>query len=155
MALLTFLQDPSPSPRDPKPKQHQWRQQQHPLVSSSLWDQFKNLLSCKNLELSAKVHNPSRAERGSNAYSMLGSSCSSICNFKDVVVHLSDNSPDGSTAGQEVGLLKKRSGHGRSSSSRSLPSSSSLARGSSMQFRKLSGCYECHRIVDPSRLKRK
>ncbi|KAI4320946.1 hypothetical protein MLD38_034378 [Melastoma candidum] len=151
-----------------QPKQHQHRQAQPPPPSPSppvsSWNQFKNFLSCKHLETVTKVHDPSRSGAGGSTYTVLGSSCSSICNFKDVVhgntrvVHRSDNSPEGSTVGQEVGLLKKKKGgHPGSSlgrSSASLAASRSKAAGGSsrgMQFRKLSGCYECHMIVDPSR----
>ncbi|GKC76350.1 hypothetical protein Tco_1127124 [Tanacetum coccineum] len=107
-----------------------------------------------------------------NGYSKL-SSCSSICNFKDVantrVVHRADNSPESSTAGQDSSVLrrKKHVTNGVSSSSSSSSSATrSLTNGSvrsnngngsytsssrGMQFRKLSGCYECHAIVDPAR----
>ncbi|KAI4389610.1 hypothetical protein MLD38_001818 [Melastoma candidum] len=194
MPLLNFLSDPS-SPSDEKPapaatkkqssshrkqdenhrrhhhhhqpKQHQHRQAQPSPASS--WDQFKNLLSCKHLEPTAKVHDPSRSAPGGSTYMILGSSCGSICNFKDVVhgntrvVHRSDNSPEGSTVGLDVGLLKKKgarhpgSSSGRSSSTSIMAASRSGAHGTAggssrgMQFRKLSGCYECHMIVDPSR----
>ncbi|PNY03382.1 nucleic acid binding protein [Trifolium pratense] len=93
--------------------------------------------------------------------------------FRDVVhgntrvVHRSDNSsPESSILGQETSLLKRKpvTASSSSSSTRSAScsgkssnggrnyttSSSSSSRG--MQFRKLSGCYECHMIVDPSRL---
>lgn len=108
-----------------------------------------------------KVQDP---VRNPNGYSKL-SSCSSICNFRDVangntrVVHRADNSPESSTVGQDSGLLrrKKHVSNG-ASSSRSLTGSvrsnghgsyTSSSRG--MQLRKLSGCYECHAIVDPAR----
>ncbi|MCD9560427.1 hypothetical protein HAX54_019109 [Datura stramonium] len=166
MALLTFLPETSentqknlPSKRRKKQQKQNKEKQKQP----SSWDQFKNLLTCKQIENST-VHDPA----SKNAYSKL-SSCSSICSFRDVVhgntrvVHRADNSPESSSLGQESRLLSKNktSHHGPSSSSSS--SSRSLARsnggGSStyttssrgMQFRKLSGCYECHMIVDPSR----
>lgn len=76
------------------------------------------------------------------------------------VVHRADNSPESSSLGQETRLLSKNkaSHHGpSSSSSRSLArsngggSSTCTTSSRGMQFRKLSGCYECHMIVDPSR----
>ncbi|KAK9062724.1 hypothetical protein SSX86_019913 [Deinandra increscens subsp. villosa] len=155
---------PKPKPNlnpksKPKPKQ------QNP--PSSSWDQFKNLLTCKQMDVvvgSNKVHDP---VKNPNGYSKM-SSCSSICSFRDVVhgntrvVHRADNSPESSTVGLDSGLLSRKKpltdAAGSSSSSRSLTSSvrsngqasyTSSSRG--MQFRKLSGCYECHSIVDPSR----
>ncbi|KAI3432018.1 C2H2-type domain-containing protein [Psidium guajava] len=187
MALLTFLPDsssshkqklPPPSKRkrtkhhqkqhqhqhqhqheqDPKLKQ-KLKQKQKPPASppQSSWDQFKSLLTCKQVEGSA-VHDPSKHNN-----KLAGSSCSSICSFRDVVhgntrvVHRADNSPEGSSVGQEAGLLSSKAGAG-SSSSRSLAGSTRTHGGGGgggssrgMQFRKLSGCYECHMIVDPSR----
>ncbi|KAL8088553.1 hypothetical protein AgCh_038367 [Apium graveolens] len=105
------------------------------------------------------VHNPPEhninALRG--AYSKLGH-CKYTCRFKDVVhgnskvIRRADNSPGNSSSGR-----KNVSGVSRSSSSRFLASDTSGRSNSfstssrRMQFRKLSGCYECHMIVDPSR----
>ncbi|XP_022876062.1 uncharacterized protein LOC111394460 isoform X2 [Olea europaea var. sylvestris] len=135
------------------------RKKKQPNPSS--WDQFKNILSCKQIP-DSKIHDP--ASKNLPTVSKLGSSCSSICSFRDVahgntrVVHRADNSPEGSSLGQESKILTKKSSHGnRSSSSRSIYSATSVKTtcniGSSrgMQLRKLSGCYECHAIVDPSR----
>lgn len=149
--------------QNPKLKQHQ----QQP--SSSSWDQFKNLLKCKQMDITVsgsdeKIH-PNNTNN--NGYSKLSSSCSSICSFKDVangintttrVVHRADNSPESSTAGQDSGQRLRRKKHITSSNSTTAPPSvrsnghgsyTSASRG--MQFRKLSGCYECHAIIDPSR----
>lgn len=150
-------------PQNPKLKH------QHSSSSSSLsWDQIKNLLKCKQMDVSGsdqKVHQ--EPARNLNGYSKL-SSCGSICSFKDVangntrVVHRADNSPESSNVGQESGLLRRKkhlsNGASSSSSTRSLTGSvrsngqgsyTSSSRG--MQLRKLSGCYECHAIVDPAR----
>ncbi|GAB4852514.1 hypothetical protein Ancab_016728 [Ancistrocladus abbreviatus] len=150
----------------PPPKQQQQQQQ-------SSWDQFKNLLTCKQVEVSG-VHDPSKPIKGPAAggYSKLGSSsCGSMCSFRDVVhgntrvVHRADNSPESSSLGQETRLLMaQKGGHIGSSSSQSLGSSSvsSAASGASnrtshslssrgIPIRKLSGCYECHTIGDPTR----
>lgn len=148
------------NPQNPNPKHKQQQQQQQNTTTSSSWDQIKNLLKCKQMD----VHVTGSDQKGPNGYSKL-SSCSSICSFKDVVtngnitttrvVHRGDdnNSPESSTVGQDSGLLRKKklggngvpavrsNGHG---------SYTSASRG--MQFRKLYGCYECHAIVDPSRL---
>lgn len=185
MALLTFVPEatepknkkkaPPPSKRRQKQSSSSKKQQNPPSSSSSSWDQIKNLLTCKQIE-GSRVHDPSKnhniANGGAGAaaagYSKLGSSCSSICSFRDVVhgntrvVHRADNSPESSSLGQETGLLGRKHvtrSSTRSSSSRSnatgtgaaynTTSASSSSRG--MQFRKLSGCYECHMIVDPSR----
>ncbi|KAL8524056.1 hypothetical protein ACS0TY_013864 [Phlomoides rotata] len=124
MALLSFL--PEQSQKHPRKKK-----QQQPKQASS-WDQIKNLLSCKQIE-DSKIHDPSR-----NIYS-------SCCSLRDVVhgntrvVHRADISPEGSRVGQETRLLSKKSSHGSSYSTRGI------------QLRKLSGCYECHAIVDPTR----
>lgn len=158
MALLTFIpaeatqSKKQPSKRRRKDKTIITNQKQH----QSSWDQIKNLLTCKQIE-GSRVHDPSKNNGG---YSKLGS-CSSICSFRDVVhgntrvVHRADNSPESSTVGQETGLLRRKPVSG--SSSRSLTGSArsngagayTSTRG--MQLRKLSGCYECHMIVDPSR----
>lgn len=169
MALLTNPPQQSHSKKTlPKQKhknqqQHQQNQKQKQKPPSS-WDQIKNILTCKQIEGST-VHDPSKPN---NSYSKLGSSCSSICSFRDAVhgntrvVHRSDNSsPESSILGQETSLLKRKPVTATASSSRTRSAScsaksnggnnytSSSSRG--MQFRKLSGCYECHMIVDPSR----
>ncbi|KFK42002.1 hypothetical protein AALP_AA2G199600 [Arabis alpina] len=142
----------------------------------SSWDQIKNLLTCKQIE-GSRVHDPSKNSQPGPSItthplspSKLGSSCSSICSFRDVahgntrVVHRADHSPEVAksvtTPDSETRLLTRKPGqHGSSTSSRSLISgstrsnytSSSTTSFRAMQFRKLSGCYECHMIVDPSR----
>lgn len=82
------------------------------------------------------------------------------------VVHRADNSPESSSVGQETRLLTRKPANGSSSRSLTAPPppppsrtktaasasasyNSSSSRG--LQLRKLSGCYECHTIVDPSR----
>ncbi|KAM0004222.1 putative transcription factor C2H2 family [Helianthus debilis subsp. tardiflorus] len=139
-------QKPKPKPK-PKSKQPN-------TSSSSSWDHFKNLLTCKQMD----VVGPNKEHEEVNGYSKL-KSCSSICSFRDVVhgntrvVHRADNSPESSTAGVNSGRKKQLTDDGGSSSSSSTSKShgsyTSCSRG--MQFRKLSGCYECHAIVDPSR----
>lgn len=166
MALLNSLPEQShPKTKTTLPKHKQKNQQQQKQKPPSSWDQIKNLLTCKQIEVS-RVHDPSKPNNN-NGYSKLGSSCSSICSFRDVVhgntrvVHRSDNSsPESSILGQETSLLKRKpvnasstrsaSCSGKSSNGGGNYTSSSSSRG--MQFRKLSGCYECHMIVDPSRL---
>ena len=161
MAALTFLQEHKETrQKQPSRRKRKLQKEKEKEKQPSSWDQFKNLLTCKQIE-GSRVHDPSKNPIG---YSKLGSSCSSICSFKDVVhgntrvVHRADNSPESSTLGQETGLLSRKCASTGSSSTRSLTSSgrsnsgvtySSSSRG--MQFRKLSGCYECHMIVDPSR----
>lgn len=168
MALLTI----APS-AESKPHHSNRKRKNHPKQPSS-WDQIKNLLTCKQVE-GSKIHDPSRAGAvrgggGPAASAKLGS-CSSICSFRDVVhgntrvVHRADNSPESSTVEQEARLLGRKApaGNGSSASSRTLLRSnggggggggvahttSSSSRG--MQLRKLSGCYECHTSLDPSR----
>ncbi|KAJ4841567.1 hypothetical protein Tsubulata_037103 [Turnera subulata] len=163
MAVLAFLPEKTQEPPKQLPKRKRKVQKQKDKQPSS-WDQIKNLLTCKQIE-GSRVHDPSKnpSNPPHNGYSkIVGSSCSSICSFRDVVhgntrvVHRADNSPESSTVGQETGLLSRKpdtgsstrsmGGSGRSNGGASYTSSS---RG--MQFRKLSGCYECHMIVDPSR----
>ncbi|KAG6388453.1 hypothetical protein SASPL_149879 [Salvia splendens] len=144
MALLTFLPDKSEEAikHPPKSKRKKRKQAAAAAKPPSSWDQFKNLLTCKQIA-DSKIHDPSKHH---NIYS----SCSSICTFRDAntrVVHRADNSPDGSSTAQETQLLSKKSAHG--SSSRSAASARSAPRG--IQLRKLSGCYECHAILDPAR----
>ncbi|KAG4934527.1 hypothetical protein JHK87_048529 [Glycine soja] len=167
MALLTSLPEQSSSTpkrhHKRKPQQQQQQQKQQKQKPASSWDQIKNLLTCKQIE-GSRVHDPSKVVSG---YSKLGSSCSSICSFRDVVhgntrvVHRSDNSsPESSSLGQETnGLLTRKpvittttttTRSSAKSHGGATYTSSSSSRG--MQFRKLSGCYECHMIIDPSRL---
>lgn len=148
MALLTSL----PQQSHPKHKHNKKQQKQKPKATSS-WDQIKNILTCKQMEGST-VHDPSKGNN--NGYSKMGSTCRSICSLRDVVhgntrvVHRSDNSsPESSVLGQETSLLKRKPS-GKSNGGGNYTSSSTTSRG--MQFRKLSGCYECHMIVDPTRL---
>lgn len=166
MALVTFLPEPTESKKQPaaalppsKRNRKQQKVQKQKEKQPSSWDQIKNLLTCKQIE-GSKVHDP--AAKNVNGYSRLGSSCSSICSFKDVVhgntkvVHRADNSPESSTLGQETGLLSRKAVNGSSTRSASVSARSNGCRTYSsssrgMQFRKLSGCYECHTIIDPSR----
>ncbi|XP_073043793.1 uncharacterized protein [Primulina eburnea] len=143
MALLAFLPDPEAKTHPPaanlkRKKKHQ--KTKHP-TSVSSWDQIKSLLTCKQIEES-QIHHPVYA------------SCSSICTFRDVtrVVHRSDISPDSTSLGQETRLLSKKSSPGSSSTTRSVRSGygAGAYTGRGLQLRRLSGCYECHAIVDPS-----
>ncbi|KAE8654043.1 hypothetical protein F3Y22_tig00117056pilonHSYRG00737 [Hibiscus syriacus] len=167
MAALTSLPDPAPekTKQPPQRRRKQVKKQKQP---SSSWDQIKNLLTCKQME-GSKVHDPAKnqvAPPHQQGYPKISSSCNSICSFRDVVhgntrvVHRADNSPESSTVGRETALLRRKAVNG--SSSRSLSGSTRSNNSSSryttttsssraMQFRKLSGCYECHTIVDPSR----
>lgn len=140
--------------QNPKPKLKPNQKTQN---NQSSWGQFKNLLTCKQVE-GSRVHDPSKV--GS-------SSCGSMCSFRDVVhgttrvVHRSDNSsPESSSLGQEARLLNRVKTGSGSVSTRSLTGSvKSGASGATthsvssrgMPLRKLSGCYECHMIIDPSR----
>ncbi|KAK6256861.1 hypothetical protein QUC31_000320 [Theobroma cacao] len=162
MAILTFLPEQEAGPKKQLSTKRR-RKQKKPKQPSS-WDQIKNLLTCKQVE-GSKVHDPSKNNPPHHhGYSKLGSSCNSICSFRDVVhgntrvVHRADNSPESSTVGQETGLLRRKAANGSSTrslsgSTRSNTSTTYTTSSSSraMQFRKLSGCYECHMIVDPSR----
>uniref|UniRef100_A0A7N0V2Z6 C2H2-type domain-containing protein n=1 Tax=Kalanchoe fedtschenkoi TaxID=63787 RepID=A0A7N0V2Z6_KALFE len=163
MALFTF-QQPAPKPNTNKKKWEKEKQnQQQPPLSSS-WHQIKNLLHCKQTQVILPASGPAKApvekqsgssknNNGSSNYS-----CKSICRFGDVVhgntrvVHRADNSPEGGSAGKESGP-KKINGSARrvvgSGSVRSVGGGSCGPSG--LQFRKLSGCYECHTVVDPSR----
>ncbi|KAF5771540.1 putative transcription factor C2H2 family [Helianthus annuus] len=153
-------------PQNPKPKQRHQQQQTLQTASPTSWDQIKNLLKCKQMDAGGsdpKIQ-PDPV-RNSNGYSKL-SSCSSICSFRDVangntrVVHRPDNSPESTTVVQDSGVLRRKkhlSNGVSSSSSNNAGSDKSNGHGSymsssrGMQLRKLSGCYECHAIVDPAR----
>ncbi|MED6132460.1 hypothetical protein PIB30_019256 [Stylosanthes scabra] len=160
MALLALLPEHSLPKNNAKLNNNKKQKKQKPKQrekqsSSSSWEQIKNLISCKQVE-GSRVHDPS------SKTTMMGSSCSSICSFRDVVhgntrvVHRPDNSsPESSSLGQETGLLTRKPAISKSSrrSSSGKPNNNnggSSSRG--MQFRKLSGCYECHMIIDPTRL---
>ncbi|XVF63699.1 hypothetical protein PTKIN_Ptkin09bG0107700 [Pterospermum kingtungense] len=159
MALLTFLPEPAAEPmkKQPKSTKSKRKQQKNQKAQPSSWDQIKNLLTCKQIE-GSKVHDPSKITNPPHhGYSKLGSSCNSICSFRDVVhgntrvVHRADNSPESSTVGQETGLLRRKPANGSSTRSNSNTTYTTSSSSRAMQFRKLSGCYECHMIVDPSR----
>ncbi|XP_024985431.1 uncharacterized protein LOC112521034 [Cynara cardunculus var. scolymus] len=158
---------PTKRRRKHHPQNPKLKQQHSSSSTSSSWDQIKNLLKCKQMDVGGSDQKVQDPVRNPNGYSKL-SSCGSICNFRDVangntrVVHRADNSPESSTVGQDSGLLRRKkhvSNNGASSSSsRSLTGSvrsnthgsyTSSSRG--IQLRKLSGCYECHAIVDPAR----
>ncbi|XP_022858005.1 uncharacterized protein LOC111378941 isoform X1 [Olea europaea var. sylvestris] len=157
MAVLSFPPEQAAAVAKKQLSKRKKKHQKNNQTSSSSWNQIKNLLSCKQIQ-DSKIHDPSK----NNTATFLSSSCSSICPFGDIVhgntrvVHRADNSP-----GQETMLLSKKSSNWSSSSSRSISSSvrssggggTTYIAGSSrgMQFRKLSGCYECHSIVDPNR----
>ncbi|KAL2319067.1 hypothetical protein Fmac_032943 [Flemingia macrophylla] len=161
MALLTSLPEQSTSKHIKRKQQQQQQQklkqkQKQKQRPPSSWDQIKNLITCKQIE-GSRVHDPSKG------YSKLGSSCGSICSFRDVVhgntrvVHTSDNSsPESSSLGLETGLLTRKpvTATGSTSVLRKFSGGATYTPSSSrgMQFRKLSGCYECHMIIDPSRL---
>ncbi|GMJ02716.1 hypothetical protein like AT1G75710 [Hibiscus trionum] len=168
MAPFTSLPEPAAerTKQPAKRRRKQVKKQKQPTTSS--WDQIKNLLTCKQME-GSKVHDPAKNQAApphQQGYSKLSSSCNSICSFRDVVhgntrvVHRADNSPESSTVGRETALVRRKAANGSSSrslsgSTRSNNSSSKYTTTSSssrtIQFRKLSGCYECHTIVDPSR----
>lgn len=138
-----------PPHQTPTLKQTQKLKQKTISSSSSSWSQIKNLLSCKQIE-GPRVHDPSKIT--------LSSCGSSLCKFSDViygnarVIHRSDHSPESSNLGQDGGLLiRKPATRGSSSSVRSNGCSAYTSSSKAMHFRKLSGCYECHMIVDPSR----
>ncbi|RWR92286.1 putative nucleic acid binding protein [Cinnamomum micranthum f. kanehirae] len=153
MALSSFLPTTSTPQKhhQPSSKRKRKQQQQHHKTPSS-WEQIKGLLTCKQIE-GSQVHDPSKNLVG---YSKLSSSCNSICSFRDVVhgntrvIHREENSPESSSVGQETGLLRRNPASTEPSRSiRSNGGYSSSSRG--MHLRRLSGCYECHMIVDPSR----
>ncbi|KAL0553378.1 hypothetical protein IC582_007272 [Cucumis melo] len=165
MALLTNSFQDHKKPLPNKRRKKHPNPTPSPSTAQSSWDHIKNLITCKQVEVSRVQEQGKR----SPAYSKLGSSCSSICSFRDVVhgnakvVHRADNSPESSSVGQETRLLSRKSANGSSSRSLTAPApartknggsgsasyNSSCSRG--IQLRKLSGCYECHTIVDPSR----
>ncbi|XP_044512154.1 uncharacterized protein LOC123230099 [Mangifera indica] len=153
MALLTFLPGTTVTDLKKQPSQHKKKKKQQNIKQKqqSSWDQIKNLLTCKQID-GLRVHDPAKK---ANGYSKLGSSCSSICSFKDVVhgntmvVHRADTSPESSTVGQETGLLSRKVVNGSGSVRANAGTYTSSSRG--MQFIKLSGCYECHTIIDPTR----
>ncbi|XP_076905078.1 uncharacterized protein LOC143560723 [Bidens hawaiensis] len=161
------LQNPKPSKRRRKHHSQNLKLKQQPQPTS--WVQIKNLLKCKQMDVSGSDQKVQQdpVRNNSNGYSKL-SSCSSICSFRDVangntrVVHKPDNSPESVVVGLR---RKKHVGNGVLSSSsstntRSLSTGSGKSNGHGsytsasrgMQLRKLSGCYECHAIVDPARV---
>lgn len=155
MALSSFLPTTSTPQKHQHPSSRRKRkeQQQQKQKPPSSWEQIKGLLTCKQME-GSQVHDPSKNLMG---YSKLvSSSCNSICSFRDVVhgntrvIHREETSPESSGVGQETGLLRRNPVSSESSRSiRSNGGYSSSSRG--MHLRRLSGCYECHMIVDPSR----
>lgn len=152
MALSSFLPTTSTPQKHHQPSSKRKRKQQQQQKTPSSWEQIKGILTCKQIE-GSQVHDPSKNLVG---YSKLSSSCNSICSFRDVVhgntrvIHREENSPESSSVGQETGLLRRNPVSTEPSRSiRSNGGYSSSSRG--MHLRRLSGCYECHMIVDPSR----
>lgn len=147
MALSIFLPTTSSteqkhrSPPAKRSKRHQKPRKKPP----SSWDQIKNLLTCKQVE-GAQVHDPANS-KSQAGYSKLGSTCHSICTFRDVAlgntrdVHRRETSPDSGSLGPEAGLLSRAPAAGNAP----------FRRPRGMPLGKLSGCYECRMIVDPSR----
>lgn len=135
----------------PPPQTQTQKLKQKSVPTSSSWSQIKNLLSCKQIE-GPRVHEPSK---------ITSSSCgSSLCKFSDViygnarVIHRSDHSPESSNLGQDARLLTRKPVNRESSSSvrsNGCGAYTSYSTSKAMHFRKFSGCYECHMIVDPSR----
>ncbi|KAK2971458.1 hypothetical protein RJ640_020864 [Escallonia rubra] len=159
--LPSFLPEAQKQPSKSSKSKSKSKRRKKVEKQPSSWDQIKNLLTCKEIQGST-VHDPSK-NGAAGGYSKLVP-CSSICRFRDVVhgntrvVDRADHSPEGSTLGQEIVLLGRKNAGGSSSSARSVSSSVRSNGGGTyvpsskgMQFRKLSGCYECHMIVDPSR----
>ncbi|KAJ4967505.1 hypothetical protein NE237_019354 [Protea cynaroides] len=154
MGVSTFVPTITSTPKQqqtPKRKRKQDKQVKQP----SSWEQIMSLFTCKQIE-GSQVQDPSKTN-----IVKVGSSCSSICSFRDVVhgntrvVHRSDNSPETSSLGQETTLLSRKPVTGPSTRSSASTRSnnggtySSSSRG--MHLKKLSGCYECHTVIDPSR----
>ncbi|KAL6511852.1 hypothetical protein OROGR_021449 [Orobanche gracilis] len=133
MALLTNY--PSNNDFRQHPPNTKRRKRQHKITKQpSSWHQIKNLLTCKQIQ-GSEINDPSTTK---NLNMYMYTSCSSRRTLRNAVhsntrvVHRSDNSPE--------------KGNGKKKSSPSYTG----GRGG-MQLRKLSGCYECHAIVDPSR----
>ncbi|KAJ6822654.1 uncharacterized protein M6B38_386520 [Iris pallida] len=115
--------------------------------TSSSWDQFKNLLSCKNNNsTSSQVHDPSSS---SSKYVKLSSTCgASICSFRDhgntrVVDHASNSSDGSNNAPQRS---RRKAASAKDSTPPARPSHAKSGGSGGMQLKKLSGCYECRAI---------
>ncbi|XP_043712446.1 uncharacterized protein LOC122661173 [Telopea speciosissima] len=153
MAVSTFVPITTSKPKEQQISKRNKRKEKKQKQPSS-WDQIKSLLTCKQIE-GSQVHDPSSKNVIGGGYSKLGSTCGSICTFRDVVhgntrvVHRADNSPESSSLGQETALLSRKPVNGSTRSNHGGGTYSSSSRG--IQLRKLSGCYECHTIIDPSR----
>ncbi|KAK1274006.1 hypothetical protein QJS04_geneDACA017326 [Acorus gramineus] len=163
MALST---PPPPKPTHPKPSpnhhhhHHHKKNPKHPPQKKakppSSWEQFKSLLTCRSSG-PAHVHDPSKPTiRPAN----LSSSCrASMCSLRDVVHgntrvvhHRSETSPETSSVGQETSLLSRTAAPSsafRSAGGGCGGTSTSSSKG--LHLRRLSGCYECHTISEPSR----
>ncbi|KAK6922614.1 hypothetical protein RJ641_010918 [Dillenia turbinata] len=123
----------------------------------SSWDKIKNILSCQYIGR-PEVYDPTK---NIASYTKLRSSCSSLCSFKDIsnertkVVQRTDYSSESSTQTTETQPLSRR-GTTQSSTRSTIPltksnSNEAMSASRRMQLRKLSGCYECHMVIDPSR----
>ncbi|KAL6574443.1 hypothetical protein OROHE_001347 [Orobanche hederae] len=153
MALLTNYPSNNNDFSQHPPNTKRRKKQQKFTKQPSSWDQIKNLLTCKQIQ-GSETHDPSTT----NSHNMC-TSCSSMRTLRNAVhhsktrvAHRSDNSP-------ENGNGKKKSSRRIIGSVNSRSAGSGVVGGASytgggrggMQLRKLSGCYECHAIVDPSR----
>ncbi|KAL8030704.1 hypothetical protein ABFX02_14G302800 [Erythranthe guttata] len=141
-----------PKKTNPKGKKVKWQTKQ-----PSSWDQIKNMLICKHIDQDSQSHHtihPSSKDvvpqRANIVCSKLSRLRRDAAHGNSRVVNQADKSPENcctpAAAGQETRLLSHKTSYG-SSSSLSVRSSS----GRGLQLRKLSGCYECHAVVDPAR----
>ncbi|KAL3640972.1 hypothetical protein CASFOL_015940 [Castilleja foliolosa] len=150
MAYLTNYpsnNDPQKHPSTNSKRKKKKKKKQQITKQPSSWDQFKNLLTCKQIE-NSKIHDPSKPK---HVHNNIYTSCSSICTFKDVVhgnTRVVHRSPESSSLGQETSLLGKKINSIISARSGACVSPYT---GRGMRLRKLSGCYECHAFVDPTR----
>ncbi|XP_076885669.1 uncharacterized protein LOC143535254 [Bidens hawaiensis] len=174
---MAVLKLPPSETHKVQPTKRRRKHQHHPQTQNtklkhqptSSWDQIKNLLKCKQLDVtgSGQKIQEDHPGRNPNGYSKL-SSCSSICSFRDVangnttrVVHRADNnnnnnnnnnnSPEDLRRKKRASSLSSSSSSGAGSLTGSGRSSGYTSGSRGMQLRKLYGCYECHAIVDPAR----
>ncbi|KAK6924477.1 hypothetical protein RJ641_010677 [Dillenia turbinata] len=145
------------SPGTSASKQYVPRRKMVQQEQQSSWDKIKKILSCQYIG-GPEVHDPTK---NIVSHTKFKSSCSSLCSFKDAsnertkMVRQPDYSSEMRSQSTQTRPLSRR-GTAKSSTRLTIPltksnSNEAMSASRRMQLRKLSGCDECHMVIDPSR----
>ncbi|KAL4183558.1 hypothetical protein AMTRI_Chr11g98890 [Amborella trichopoda] len=149
-----------------KPKKPLAKSNQNCTEKPPSWTSLRNILTCKQLQAPLMVENTVKKQS-----KRMGGCSVSLCSSRENtrVMHRPETSPEKSSSSSSLSLSKVSLSSGSSSkrlaakvdgfnaSNRSMKSTSVVSEGSGnggssfrgMHLRRLSGCYECHMVVDP------